>query len=165
MIPLGVHGSGTPGSPCGCNTNSPRFMGWSPSASFPGSIALITSVWLMCFGNGSWTMYPVQSGFPLRPRTASNTSSCDADSGRSMRIESMPTSVQSLCLPATYLSEPGSSPTSTVPRPTGIPASRSLATRALRSSLMLAAVALPSRMICWVSLILETLELLLSNIG
>ena len=56
----------------------------------------------------------------------------------------MPTSAQSLCLPLTYHREPGSSPTSTVPRPGTTPRSRRAATRALSSSLIAAAVAVPS---------------------
>ena len=48
-------------------------------------------------------------------------------------------------LPLTYEWLPGSSPTSTVPRPGVTPRSRSASTRALRSDLIAAAVALPSR--------------------
>src|SRR5690606_17391537 len=61
-----------------------------------------------------------------------------------MRIDSMPTSAQSLCLPPTYHREPGSSPTRIVPSPGTTPCSRRRAIRALSSSLIAAAVALPS---------------------
>src|SRR5690349_12778475 len=62
----------------------------------------------------------------------------------------MPTSAQSLCLPLTYQVDPGSSPTSTVPRPGTTPCSRSLATRSVSSPLIAFAVAVPSR-ICAVT--------------
>src|SRR4051794_35269774 len=56
----------------------------------------------------------------------------------------IPTAAQSLCLPRTYAALPGSSPTSTVPSPGWWPASRSAATRARSSPLMVSSVALPS---------------------
>src|SRR5262245_42882192 len=56
----------------------------------------------------------------------------------------MPTSTESRCLPATYHPLPGSSPTSTVPRPGVTPASRRRVTRSRSSPLIVAAVALPS---------------------
>ena len=59
----------------------------------------------------------------------------------------MPTSAQSRCLPLTYQRLPGSSPTSTVPRPGGDPRRRSAATRSVSSALIAAAVALPSRIV------------------
>ena len=45
---------------------------------------------------------PVHAGSSLRRRTAARISSCVAVAGRSSRIEAMPTSAQSLCLPLTY---------------------------------------------------------------
>src|SRR4051794_17786841 len=68
----------------------------------------------------------------------------------------MPTSAQSLCLPLTYQREPGSSPTSTVPRPGTKPSSRSAAIRDLSSSLIAAAVADPSRVCAVTSSILSS---------
>src|SRR6185312_12053281 len=65
-------------------------------------------------------------------------------SGRSRRMDSMPTSAQSLCLPPTYHLLPGSSPTSTVPRPGTTPLALSAETRSVSSLLICAAVALPS---------------------
>src|ERR1700751_2927305 len=63
----------------------------------------------------------------------------------------MPTCAQSLCLPATYGCDPGSSPTRTVPSPGTMPRAASAATRSFRSALTAAAVALPSR-ICALTL-------------
>src|SRR3954451_20374793 len=80
----------------------------------------------------------------------SSTSAWLAVSGRSTRIEVIPPSAQSLCLPLTYHREPGSSPTSTVPRPGTTPCSRSRATRWVSSTLIALRVALPSR-ICAVT--------------
>src|SRR5512133_976224 len=60
-------------------------------------------------------------------------------------IEAIPTCAQSWCLPRTYAWLPGSSPTSTVPRPGTMPRSASADTRSLSSALMVAASALPSR--------------------
>src|SRR5690349_18463214 len=59
----------------------------------------------------------------------------------------MPTSAQSLCLAATYQRLPGSSPTSSVPRPGWWPAEVSAATRSVSSARIAAAVALPSRIV------------------
>ena len=46
-------------------------------------------------------MYPVQAGSSFSSATASSTCACDAEAGRSRRIEAMPTCAQSRCLPAT----------------------------------------------------------------
>src|SRR4051794_12656198 len=63
----------------------------------------------------------------------------------------MPISAESLCFALTYQRLPGSSPTRTVPRPGTIPRSASAATRSPNSSLMLARVALPSRILALTS--------------
>src|SRR5690242_21880243 len=63
----------------------------------------------------------------------------------------MPISAESLCFALTYQLLPGSSPTRTVPRPGTIPRSASAATRSRNSSLMLARVALPSRILALTS--------------
>src|SRR4051794_8891860 len=83
----------------------------------------------------------------------SSTSAWLTVSGRSTRIEVIPTSAQSLCLPLTYHRDPGSSPTSTVPRPGTTPCSRSLATRSASSALIALAVRLPSR-VCAVTVVI-----------
>src|SRR6478735_2233920 len=75
---------------------------------------------------------------------AARTSASLAVAGRSTRIDSMPTSAQSRCLPATYEREPGSSPTSSVPRPGTTPFARSAAMRDASSDLTAVAVATPS---------------------
>src|SRR4051794_24977252 len=59
----------------------------------------------------------------------------------------MPTWAQSLCLASTYQRLPGSSPTSSVPRPGRWPAAVSAATRPVSSARIAAAVALPSRIV------------------
>src|SRR3954453_18257174 len=59
----------------------------------------------------------------------------------------MPTWAQSLCLASTYQRLPGSSPTSSVPRPGWGAAGGSAATRRGSSVRIAAAVALPSRMV------------------
>jgi hypothetical protein len=64
--------------------------------------------------------------------------------GGQWRIEAMPISAQSRCLAPTYQREPGSSPTSTVPRPGTIPRSLSAATRAVSSALISLRVVSPS---------------------
>src|SRR4051794_3965546 len=92
-------------------------------------------------------MYPWQESSALRSATTDSTCSWVASAGRSYRIDAMPTSAQSRCLPSTYACDPGSSPTSTVPRPGTMPRSASALTRARRSSFTAAAVALPSRMV------------------
>ncbi len=58
---------------------------------------------------------------------------------------SMPISAESLCLALTYQCEPGSSPTSTVPRPGWIPCASRAATRSFSSDLIVFSVAVPSR--------------------
>ena len=103
-----------------------------------------------CFGSGSWTMKPVHSGSSLSSRTFAAISSWVAVSGSSTWIDEIPTSAQSRCLPATYARLPGSSPTRIVPSPGTTPCSASFATRTFNSSLIAAAVALPSR-ICAVT--------------
>src|SRR6476469_6407552 len=79
-----------------------------------------------------------------------STSACVAVAGRSRRMLVMPISAQSLCLALTYQWLPGSSPTSTVPRPGTTPCSRRRATRWVSSTLIALRVALPSR-ICAVT--------------
>ena len=59
----------------------------------------------------------------------------------SIRVDLPATAAQSLCLPLTYHRLPGSSPTSTVPRPGTTPCSRSFATRSMSSALIAAAEA------------------------
>ena len=60
---------------------------------------------------------PVQAGSAFSSSTTASTSAWVAVAGRSRRMLAMPTSAQSRCLAATYQRLPGSSPTSTVPRP------------------------------------------------
>ncbi|MBV9856812.1 MAG: hypothetical protein JOY82_20225 [Streptosporangiaceae bacterium] len=57
----------------------------------------------------------------------------------------IPTWAQSRCLPFTYARLPGSSPTSTVPRPGTMPRSARAATRPVSSARISAAAAFPSR--------------------
>ena len=90
-------------------------------------------------------MYPVHSLDEFKSAIAANTSFSVALSGRSTRIELIPTSLQSRCFPPTYDSDPGSLPTKTVPSPGVIPLALSAATRLVRSALMADASALPSR--------------------
>src|SRR6476620_7033358 len=90
-------------------------------------------------------MYPVQAGFAFRSAITASNSSWLVEFGSSTWIEAIPTSAQSRCLPATYARLPGSSPTSTVPRPGRTPRAVSLATRSASSTRIAAAVVLPSR--------------------
>ena len=83
-------------------------------------------------------------GVGVEPSITASTSAWVAVAGRSTRIDSMPTSAQSLCLAPTYQCEPGSSPTRTVPSPGTTPRSRSLATRGLELGLDRLRVAVPS---------------------
>ncbi len=99
-------------------------------------------------------MNPVHAGSSLSSRTTASTSSRVDPAGRSRRIEWMPISAQSRCLAPTYHWLPGSSPTSTVPRPGTTPRSASAATRARSSSLMVARIALPSRVVAVTAAIL-----------
>ncbi|CPU61883.1 Uncharacterised protein [Mycobacteroides abscessus] len=145
MIPRGVHGSGDVTSSLTRSTSRPRLVGCSPSASLAGSMSSSTRFVSMPRGSGSCTMYPVQAGSSLRRRTAASMSSCVASPGRSSRIDASPTSAQSRCLPATYHCDPGSSPTRSVPSPGTTPFSARTARRSLSSALIVAAVALPSR--------------------
>lgn len=74
----------------------------------------------------------------------SRISSWVADSGSSRCNEVMPISSISRILAPTYDCDPGSVPTSTVPRPGATPCSLSFETRFVRSSFICAAVARPS---------------------
>jgi hypothetical protein len=139
IAPTGVHGSG-PGSP---RTSLPRLTGWSPSTSLSGSTRESSAN--SSRPVGCWTMNPVHPSSALSSSTTSSTSAWVAVAGRSRRIEVMPISAQSLCLAPTYQCEPGSSPTSTVPRPGTTPCSARAATRWASSALMVRRVAAPSR--------------------
>ena len=86
----------------------------------------------------------MQAGSALSPATAASISSCVAVAGRSTRIDSMPTSAQSLCLPLTYHREPGVVADQHGAQPGHDPGSRSSATRSVSSPLIAAAVAVPS---------------------
>ena len=57
----------------------------------------------------------MHAGSALSSATCASTSAWVAVAGRSTRIEVMPTSAQSLCLPLTYHRDPGSSPTEDSP--------------------------------------------------
>ena len=141
MQPTGVHGSGA-GWP---STSQPRLVGCSPSTSLAGSTAD-----RMAFSSrpvGCWTMKPVQSGSSLSSCTTASTSSSEVPAGRSRRMLRMPISAQSRCLAPTYQWLPGSSPTSTVPRPGTTPCSASAATRWRSSSLIVPRIALPSNVV------------------
>ena len=122
-MPTGVHGSG-PALP---STSLPRFIGCSPSTSLSGSTR--DSSANSSSPVGCWTRKPVQAGSAFSSSIRASTSAWVAVAGRSTRIDSIPISAQSLCLPPTYQCEPGSSPTSTVPSPGTTPRSRSAATR------------------------------------
>ena len=90
-------------------------------------------------------MKPVQVGSSFSSSMTASTSAWVAVAGRSRRMDVMPISAQSLCLAPTYQCEPGSSPTSTVPRPGTMPRSLSAATRSASSALIVLRVAVPSR--------------------
>jgi hypothetical protein len=139
-IPRGVAGSG-PGSP---STSLPRLTGCSPSTSLAGSIRPRTAPASSPSGSGSCTMYPVHAGSAFSSSITASTSAWVAVAGSSRRIELIPTWALSRCLPRTYAWLPGSSPTSTVPRPGTRPCSASRATRTVRSSRTSAAATLPS---------------------
>src|SRR5690242_2084863 len=139
-MPRGVHGSG-PGSP---KTSLPRLAGCSPSASLAGSIRFSTAWASSPAGSGSWTMYPVQAGSALSSSTTASTCAWVASSGRSLRMDAIPTWAQSRCLPLTYARLPGSSPTRTVPSPGTVPRAARAATRWVSSARISAARALPS---------------------
>src|SRR3954454_11566645 len=142
-MPTGVHGS-APGT---LSTRRPRLTGCSPSASLAGSIASRIVLSSMPFGRGSCTMYPVHAGSALSSSTTARTSASEAVAGSSRWMLAMPTWAQSECLALTYQRLPGSSPTSSVPRPGWWPAAVSAATRRVSSVRIAAAVALPSRMV------------------
>src|SRR5665647_3430825 len=139
MMPTGVHGRGAAFP----STRHPRLNGCSPSTSFRGSTR--DSRANSSSPVGCWTRYPVHAGSELSSSTMASTSDWPAPVGRSYRMLAMPTSAQSLCLALTYHRVPGSSPTRMVPRPGTMPRSASAAIRTLSSSLMVARVALPSR--------------------
>ena len=139
MQPIGVHGRGA-GLP---SASQPRFIGCRPSTSFVGSTSA-----RMRFSSspvGCWTRKPVHAGSALSSRTTPRTSSSVDVAGRSRRMLDRPISAQSLCFAPTYQRLPGSSPTSTVPRPGVMPRSARAATRPRSSSLIVARIALPSR--------------------
>lgn len=82
-MPRGVHGSGVVMVLLVLRTSSPRLYGCMPSASLVGLIALMISFWLMCFGSGSWTMYPLHAGLVFMSCIAWSMSVWVAVSGRS----------------------------------------------------------------------------------
>src|SRR3954471_9617570 len=146
-MPTGVQGS-APGT---LSTSRPRLTGCSPSASLAGSIASRTAYSSTWSGSGNCTMYPVHEGSALSSSTTASTSACVADAGSSRWMLAMPTSAQSLCLALTYQRLPGSSPTSSVPRPGRRPTAARAATRSVSSPRIAAAVALPSRIVAGTS--------------
>ncbi len=103
-IPYGVHGSGASWP----STSQPRFVGCRPSASLAGSMSPSTRFSSRPFGSGQLDdvagarRVGVEAARPP-PRSPPGSRS----PGRSTRIDSMPTSAQSLCLPLTYQREPG----------------------------------------------------------
>src|SRR6201989_208075 len=139
-MPRGVHGSG-PGSP---RTSLPRLAGCSPSASLAGFIRFSTAWASSPAGSGSWTMYPVQARAALSSSTTAFTCAWVASSGRSLRMDAIPTWAQSRCLPLTYARLPGSSPTRTVPRPGTVPRAARAVTCWVSSARICPARALPS---------------------
>ncbi len=145
-MPRGVHGSG-PSNP---RTSRPRFVGCSPSASLSGSTSSRNSCASRVSGSGSWTMKPVHAGSAFSATIRARSADGLTSAGSCTWCDVMPTCAQSRCLPATYWTLPGSSPTSTVPSPGRTPAATSRLTRSRRSSLIALAVALPSR-ICAVT--------------
>ena len=140
MHPIGVHGRGA-GLP---STSQPRFVGCRPSTSFSGSTRESRAI--SSRPVGCWTRKPVQAGSALSSSMTASTSAWVAVAGRSRRMLVMPISAQSLCLALTYQWLPGSSPTSTVPKPGTTPRSARRETRSASSSLMDLRVAEPSRM-------------------
>src|SRR5829696_8570453 len=96
-------------------------------------------------------MYPVTSCAALRSWIAARTSCVVAEAGRSTRIDVMPTSAQSRCLPATYDRDAGSSPTRSVPSPGTTPCAFRSWMRVASSDLTADAVATPSRVIAVMS--------------
>ncbi|CRH74503.1 Uncharacterised protein [Chlamydia trachomatis] len=139
-----MHGRGVTISPEICITSSPKLYGCIPSQSFAGSIASIIFLESTPFGKGNCTIKPVQEGSLFNFSTAVRISYSLASSGKSHRIERIPTSSQSLCFPATYFNEPGSLPTKSVPSPGLMPFSLSFSTLFFKSLLILAASAFPS---------------------
>src|ERR1700751_5942286 len=139
-MPRGGHGSG-PGSP---RTSLPRLPGCRPSASLAGSIRFGTAWASSPAGSGSWTMYPVQARSALSSSTTASTCAWVASSGRSLRMDAIPTWAQSRCLPLTYARLPGSSPTRTVPRPGTGPRAARAVTCWVSSARICPARALPS---------------------
>src|SRR6478672_6900718 len=144
MHPIGVHGRGA-GLP---SASQPRFIGCRPSTSLLGSTRESSAI--SSRPVGCWTRKPVHVGSALSSSMTASTSAWLAVAGRSRRRLVMPISAQSLCLALTYQWLPGSSPTSTVPRPGTTPCSRRRATRWVSSTLIALRVALPSR-ICAVT--------------
>ena len=112
----------TAAAPASPSTSQPRLIGCRPSTSLSGSTRAEHRelVEARC---GCWTRKPVQAGSAL----SSSTTRLDLGLGgrrRAARAGSlaMPISAQSWCLAPTYQRLPGSSPTSTVPRPGTTPA-------------------------------------------
>ena len=95
------HGSGEFISFATPSTSRPRLVGCRPSASFAGSISSSIAFSSMPFGSGSCTMKPVTAGSVFSPAIAARTSASLAVSGSSTRIDSIPTSAESRCLPPT----------------------------------------------------------------
>ena len=118
------------------STSQPRFVGCSPSASLAGSIRLEHAVVVHVPGQrqlddvaGAGRVGVQLGDRAPRPRPGSRSRAGPR------RIEAMPTSAQSRCLPRDVPPEPGSSPTSTVPSPGTTPCSRSAATRSVELGL------------------------------
>ena len=149
-MPWGVQGSGAV-SP---STRRPRFIGCRPSTSLAGSTSSSTRYSSRPLGSGNWTRKPVHAGSALSSATTASISAWVALAGSSRWTLAIPICAQSLCLAETYQRLPGSSPTSTVPRPGTMPRSRSALTRSASSSLIVARVALPSRIVAVTATIL-----------
>ena len=95
----------------------PRLVAVTPSASFAGSMALMTTSSRICFGSGSWTRMPWKRGSEFRSWMWETMRVSSVLSGKWKRSEYRPACSAVSPFERTYDSDDGLSPTRTSARP------------------------------------------------
>lgn len=93
----------------------------TPSTSLPGAMASKAARSSMWCGTGCWSRMPLISGSSESAVSVATSSSVVVSAGSSTWREVIPALAQRFCFMRTYVTEAGSSPTSTVARQGAVP--------------------------------------------